>query len=66
MALGVYHKKSMGTGKSARAFVLISEAKNLGVSRVLETLPQEDLSVLEDGNAFLLTCWRVRRASNTV
>ena len=33
---------------------------------VLETLPQEDLSVLEDGSAFLLTCWRVRRASNTV
>ncbi len=37
----------------------------MGVSRVLETLPQEDLSVLEDGNAFLLTSWRVRRASNT-
>ena len=29
----MYHKKSMGTGKSARAFVLISEAKNLGVSQ---------------------------------
>ena len=25
--------KSMGAGKSARAFVLISEAKNLGVSQ---------------------------------
>ena len=29
----VQHPKSMGTGKSARAFVLISEAKNLGVSQ---------------------------------
>ena len=29
----VYHKRSMGAGKSARAFVLICEAKNLGVSQ---------------------------------
>ena len=29
----VYHKKSMGTGKNARAFVLKREAKNLAVSQ---------------------------------
>ena len=56
----------MLNGRGCAAVLYFAAAKNLGVSRVLETLPQEDLSVLEDGNAFLLTCWRVRRASNTV
>ena len=48
------------------AKVLKRAAKMLSVRVMVETLPQEDLSVLEDGNAFLLTSWRVRRASNTL
>ena len=65
-ALCVVHKHRSSKVLGYLAKVLKRAAKMLGVRVMVETLPQEDLSVLEDGNAFLLTCWRVRRASNTV